>query len=112
MPSERPTCTMNTPATESPRKRTRYVVTKDGVACGFILAKKFKSRTRGVLGKKPERPHRFSTRTAADHAINKTTTTAAMIKGSMIDGWSLIAPLMEPGKWAVVTEHEAKKGAS
>ena len=112
MPSEQPTCTMNTPNDKSPRKRTHYVVTKDGVPCGFILAKQFKSRTRGVLGKKPERPHRFSTRTAADHAIHKTSTTIAMIKGSMIDGWSLLAPLMEPGKWDVVTENEAKNGTS
>ena len=86
------------------KKRTKWIVTKNGVPCGFILRRKFTSRARGVLAPVPEKPHRFCSIKSANHAIDLTLKTVEKVRGSMIDGWDKISAMMEPGRFEVTTE--------
>lgn len=89
---------------DKPKKgaRTCYVVTKDGVACAYATQAECPVEARGVLVKAPS-PRGFSSRKAANRAIDHTTTIAGKINSSLVFDWPKLRPITEAGKWAVTT---------
>lgn len=82
------------------KKKQQFVVKKDGVPCGFVCQGCFGFK-RGVLAKSPERFAVFGGTKSANQAIARTVKTMSTLKGSMLDGWPKLAPVIEPGIWAV-----------
>lgn len=82
------------------KKKQSFIVTKDGVDCGYHCPGCFGFK-RGVLGKTASRPAVFGGQKSANQAIARTVKTIGVLKNSMLDGWDKITPILEPGKWAV-----------
>jgi len=100
--------------------KQRYVVTKDGVDCGFATAvelglghellsghvvRSTLMGKRGVLVKKPNNPYDFATEKSAQKYITIAERCANKFRGTMVDEMPKLQPLIERGVFAVRTMH-------
>jgi hypothetical protein len=100
--------------------KQRYVVTKDGVDCGFatavelglghqllsgVVVRSTLMGKRGVLVKKPERPFDFASEKQAQRFIGIAERCAAKFRGTLVDELPKLRPLIEGGVFAVRTMH-------
>lgn len=82
------------------KPKVRYIVTKDGAECRFILSKCFGTRSRGFLAVGTP-PHSFAGEKSALKAIVRTERLRAKLKGSMIDEQREVAMIVSSGVYAV-----------
>lgn len=82
------------------KPKVRYVVTKGGEECRFILRSCFGTRSRGFLAVGTP-PYSFASEKSALKAIVRTEKLREKLRGTLIDGQREVSLIVSPGVYAV-----------
>lgn len=83
------------------KQKTRYAVYKDGKPTVISFRDHFGTKAGVLVPTDSGTPSVFRGQKSADGAIARTLRIAGKIRGSVLDQWDKLQPVISPGKWEV-----------